>query len=371
MTDAAAPPAAGAREPLVQIRDLRVYFPITRGAVLRRQVGTVRAVDGVSLEIRPGETLGLVGESGSGKTTLGRALVRLNRPTAGSILFRGVDLAQLRGAAAKRVTADLQMVFQDPYGSFDPRMSIGGSVEEPLRAHGVGKAADRRAAVADLLATVGLPRRAAERFPHELSGGQRQRAGLARALALRPALIVADEAVSALDVSIQAQILNLLQRLQKQFDLTYLFIAHDLAVVRYVSDRVAVMYLGEVVELTTTEELYVNPLHPYTIALLSAIPIRDAAVEAARTRIVLSGDPPSAAAPPDGCRFHTRCWLRQQLGGPERCTTETPALAAAAPGHHVACHFAAEAAGSPTRREVLAYASDEPAPDQGRPGAWR
>ena len=369
MTETVEP--SGPPPALVQVRDLRVHFPLTRGAVLRRRVGAVRAVDGVSMDILRGETLGLVGESGSGKTTLGRALVRLHRPTSGSILFRGVDLARLRGAAAKRVTADLQMVFQDPYGSFDPRVSIGGSIEEPLRAHRVGRAAERRAAVADLLATVGLPPRAARRFPHELSGGQRQRAGLARALALKPALIVADEAVSALDVSIQAQILNLLQGLQKQFDLTYLFIAHDLAVVRYVSDRVAVMYLGEVVELTSTQDLYVNPLHPYTIALLSAIPIRDAAVEAARTRIVLSGDPPSAAAPPDGCRFHTRCWLRQQLGSPERCATEAPALDAAAPGHQVACHFAAEAAGSPTRREVLAYASDEPAPDQGRPGAWR
>ena len=342
---------------MVQVRDLRVHFPITRGAVLQRQVGVVRAVDGVSLDVLQGETLGLVGESGSGKTTLGRALVRLNRPTSGSILFRGVDLARLRGADAKRATADLQMVFQDPYGSFDPRMSVGDSVEEPLRAHHMGRATERQAMVAELLMTVGLPRRAAERFPHELSGGQRQRAGLARALALKPALIVADEAVSALDVSIQAQILNLLQRLQNQFELTYLFIAHDLTVVRYVSDRVAVMYVGEVVELTSTQQLYVNPLHPYTIALLSAIPIRDTAVEAARTRIVLSGDPPSPAAPPGGCRFHPRCWLRQQLDNPGRCATEPPPLTAVDPGHHVACHFATEAAASATRHEVLSYNS--------------
>jgi peptide/nickel transport system ATP-binding protein len=347
-----------APESLVQIQDLRVHFPITKGAILQRRVGWVRAVDGVTLEILRGETLGLVGESGSGKTTLGRSLVRLIKPTSGSIRFRGVDLARIKGARAKRLASDLQMVFQDPYSSFDPRMAIGSSIEEPLRAHRSGRPAERRAAVADLLATVGLPRRAAGRYPHELSGGQRQRAGIARALALRPALIVADEPVSALDVSIQAQILNLLQKLQAQFQLTYLFIAHDLAVVRYISDRVAVMYLGEVVELASTHELYANPLHPYTIALLSAIPISDAAVEAARARIVLRGDPPSPANPPAGCRFHTRCWLRQQLNNPERCATEVPGLVSAGEQHRVACHFADEAAASPMRKAVLAYAAD-------------
>ena len=356
------------RETVVQIRDLRVHFPITRGAVLRRQVGWVRAVDGVTLDILHGETLGLVGESGSGKTTLGRSLVRLIRPTSGSILFRGVDLARLKGGKAKQITADLQMVFQDPYGSFDPRMPIGASIEEPMRAHRSGRPSERRAAVADLLTTVGLPRRAAGRYPHELSGGQRQRAGIARALALRPALIVADEPVSALDVSIQAQILNLLQKLQQQFHLTYLFIAHDLAVVRYISDRVAVMYLGEVVELASTGELYTNPLHPYTIALLSAIPISDAAIEAARARIVLPGDPPNPAHPPAGCRFHTRCWLRQRLGNPERCATEVPALAIAGQQHQVACHFADDAASSPMRRAVLAYAADTPPEPPGEGG---
>jgi oligopeptide/dipeptide ABC transporter ATP-binding protein len=357
-----------AQESVVQIRDLRVHFPITRGAMLRRRVGWVRAVDGVTLDIHRGETLGLVGESGSGKTTLGRCLVRLIRPTSGSILFRGEDLVRVKGARAKQMTADLQMVFQDPYGSFDPRMLIGTSIAEPLRAHRTGRTSERRAAVTELLSTVGLPARAAGRYPHELSGGQRQRAGIARALAMRPALIVADEPVSALDVSIQAQILNLLQNLQAQFHLTYLFIAHDLAVVRYISDRVAVMYLGEVVELALTRELYSNPLHPYTIALLSAIPISDAAVEAARARIVLQGDPPNPANPPSGCRFHTRCWLRQRLGNPERCATEVPALATAATQHQVACHFKDEAAASPMRASVLAYAANA-APEPPAPGA--
>jgi oligopeptide/dipeptide ABC transporter ATP-binding protein len=299
----------------------------------------VHAVDGVSLDIHVGETLGLVGESGSGKTTLGRTLVRLLKPTSGSIRFRGKDFATLSGRAAKDVGSQLQMVFQDPYGSFDPRMTIGSSVQEPLRAQGVGDAAHRRQAVDELLRAVGLPPEMAERYPHELSGGQRQRAGLARALALKPALIVADEAVSALDVSIQAQILNLLQKLQAEFNLTYLFIAHDLSVVRYISDRVAVMYLGEIVELTTSRTLYADPLHPYTVALLSAIPVADVALEARRNRIVLPGDPPSPSSPPSGCRFHTRCWLRERIGNPDRCVEERPMLQQVKDNHSVACHF--------------------------------
>jgi peptide/nickel transport system ATP-binding protein len=345
----------GNRSPLLEVRDLKVHFPITRGVVFRRTVGMVRAVDGLSLDVRSGETLGLVGESGSGKSTLGRAIVRLYRPTAGSITFEGVDIASLRGAEAKRFRANCQMVFQDPYGSFDPRSSIAASIEEPLKIHRIGPRAERRSRVLELLATVGLPGRMATRYPHELSGGQRQRAGLARALALRPALIVADEAVSALDVSIQAQILNLLQRLQREFRLTYLFIAHDLAVVRHISDRIAVMYLGEIVELAPTDELYANPLHPYTVAMLSAIPVPDPVREAVREHIVLPGDPPNPASPPSGCRFHTRCWLRAQLGDPERCVVEQPQLRTLAPGRTVACHFAEEAAVSAVTKRVVGF----------------
>jgi len=338
---------------LLEVRDLKVHFPITRGVIFRKVVGTVRAVDGLSLDVRTGETLGLVGESGSGKSTLGRAIVRLYRPTAGSVRFEGVDVASLRGAEAKRFRANCQMVFQDPYGSFDPRLSIAASIEEPLRIHRTGPRAERRRRVLELLDTVGLPGRMASRYPHELSGGQRQRAGLARALALRPALIVADEAVSALDVSIQALILNLLQRLQREFRLTYLFIAHDLAVVRHISDRIAVMYLGEIVELAPTNELYSNPFHPYTVAMLSAIPVPDPVREAVREHIVLPGDPPNPASPPSGCRFHTRCWLRGQLGDPERCVIEEPALRELAPGRTVACHFAEEARASAVTKRVV------------------
>jgi ABC-type oligopeptide transport system ATPase subunit len=261
-----------APETLVQIQDLRVHFPITKGAILQRRVGWVRAVDGVTLEILRGETLGLVGESGSGKTTLGRSLVRLIKPTSGSIRFRGVDLARIKGARAKRLASDLQMVFQDPYSSFDPRMAIGSSIEEPLRAHRSGRPSERRAAVADLLATVGLPRRAAGRYPHELSGGQRQRAGIARALALRPALIVADEPVSALDVSMQSQVLNLMRELQERLSLTYLFISHDMAVVRFMADRVAVMTDGKLVEVGVADQVLSHPHHAYTKSLLDSVP---------------------------------------------------------------------------------------------------
>jgi len=337
---------------LLEVQDLRVHFPITRGVVFRKTIGTVRAVDGVTLDIRRGETVGLVGESGSGKTTIGRAIVRLYAPTSGRVVFEGTDLASLKGAGAKQVTARLQMVFQDPYSSLDPRMSVGKCIDEPLKVHRLGTKAERRARVEELLGTVGLPARMATRYPHELSGGQRQRVGLARALALRPSLVVADEAVSALDVSIQAQIINLLQRLQREFDLTYLFIAHDLAVVRHISDRIAVLYMGQVVESAPTDVLHDDPLHPYTIALLSAIPRPDPEIEARRTHIVLTGDPPSPAAPPPGCRFHTRCWLRQKLGNPERCEAEPPPLASVARGHAVACHFTDEVRASPERAAV-------------------
>ncbi len=342
-----------ARVPLLSIDDLRVHFPITKGVVLRRTVGQVQAVDGVSLELSEGETVGLVGESGSGKTTLGRAVVGLYRPTSGSIAFRGTDLGTIRSEDAKGVRAQLQMVFQDPFASLDPRWPIGASIGEPLRIHGVGNRRERRTRVGELLDVVGLPRRMAGRFPHELSGGQRQRVGLARALALRPALIVADEAVSALDVSVQAQIINLLQRLQREFGLTYLFIAHDLAVVHHISDRVAVMYLGRLVELASGSDLYGKPLHPYTVSLLSANPVPDPAVEARRQRIVLPGDPPNPASPPGGCRFHTRCWLRERLGSPERCASEDPPLRGLASGHTVACHFAEEVADSPVQRHAV------------------
>ena len=338
--------------PLLEVRDLRVHFPITQGVLVRRTTGTVRAVDGVSIDIDKGETVGLVGESGSGKTTIGRAIVRLYKPTEGRIVFEGTDLASLNGSDAKKVTARLQMVFQDPYSSLDPRMSVGKCIDEPLKIHRTGTKAQRRARVEELLGTVGLPARMATRYPHELSGGQRQRVGLARALALRPSLVVADEAVSALDVSIQAQIINLLQRLQREFDLTYLFIAHDLAVVRHISDRIAVLYMGQVVESAPTDVLHDDPLHPYTIALLSAIPRPDPVLEARRKHIVLSGDPPSPAAPPPGCRFHTRCWLRQKLGNPERCETETPALGSVGPEHAVACHFTDEVRSSAEREAV-------------------
>jgi oligopeptide/dipeptide ABC transporter ATP-binding protein len=328
--------------PLLEVDDLEVHFPVTRGVVFRRTIGTVRAVDGVSLTLGDGETVGLVGESGSGKTTLGRAIVGLYRPTGGTVRLRGVDLGSAGREQVKRARAELQMVFQDPFASLDPRWRIGSSIEEPLRVHRAGDRRARRERVAELLDVVGLSPAMASRFPHELSGGQRQRVGLARALALRPAVVVADEAVSALDVSIQAQILNLLQRLQREFGLTYLFIAHDLSVVEHVSDRVAVMYLGRIVELAGSEELFRSPMHPYTVSLLSAIPVPDPAVESRRDRIVLRGDPPSPASPPSGCRFHTRCWLRERLGNPERCVTEDPELRVMRPEHMGACHFAEE-----------------------------
>jgi oligopeptide/dipeptide ABC transporter ATP-binding protein len=335
-------------EPLLTVEDLKVWFPIT-GGVLRRRVGWVYAVDGVSLTINKGETLGLVGESGSGKTTTGRAIVRINQPTGGKVALAGEDLLALKGGDLRRRRRKFQMVFQDPYSSLDPRQTVGSILAEPLATHNLASGKARRDRVEELLRLVGLDPAFVQRYPHEFSGGQRQRIGIARALAVEPDLIVCDEPISALDVSIQAQVINLLERLQDEFSLTYLFIAHDLAVVRHISDRVAVMYLGKIVELASSEELYRRPLHPYTTALLSAVPVPDARVEKNRRRIVLKGDIPSPANPPSGCRFHTRCWLRERLGNPEICvTTEPPLQHAEGTGteasHVAACHFAKDLA---------------------------
>ena len=325
---------------LLEVRGLKVHFPIRRGILLERQVGAVQAVDGVDLDVERGTTYGLVGESGCGKSTLGRAVLRLIEPTAGTITFDGIDVSGLRGEEMRRLRSRMQMVFQDPLSSLDPRQNIESIILEPLRTHGLvtGAAADRR--VRELLDVVGLPSSAGGRYPHEFSGGQRQRIGIARSLALNPDLIVADEPVSALDVSIQAQVVNLLEELQKEFGLTYLVIAHDLAVVHHISETIGVMYLGRIVEQAKSEELYAKPRHPYTIALMSAVPIPDPEVEDRRERILLTGDLPSPANPPSGCRFHTRCPFRQ----PTRCHDEEPALRPLEPGHVVACHWAEQIA---------------------------
>ncbi len=336
--------ATGA-QPLLRTEGLKVHFPITEGIIFERQIGAVRAVDGVSLEVYPGETLGLVGESGCGKSTFARAVIRLLDTTAGSIVFDGTDITSLKGDAMRRTRRRMQMIFQDPYASLNPRMTIGSMLTEPLRVHNIARGKEAAKRAQRLVEIVGLPRNAINRYPHEFSGGQRQRAGIARALAVQPEFIAADEAVSALDVSIQAQIINLLAELQREFNLTYLFIAHDLSVVRHISDRIAVMYLGEVVELSPSRELYDQPLHPYTCALVSAVPIPDPRVETKRKRMILRGDVPSPANPPSGCRFHTRCWLRRELGDPERCAVESPELREMRTGHRVACHFAEELMG--------------------------
>ncbi len=322
---------------LLRVRGLQVHFPIRRGLLLDRTVGHVRAVDGVDLDLRRGQTYGLVGESGCGKSTLGRAVLRLEEPTAGSVELDGQDVLALGKRDLRTLRSRMQMVFQDPMASLDPRQSVESLLTEPLRAHGVpgGKAA-WHARVRELLEVVGLPASAAARYPHEFSGGQRQRIGIARAVALSPDLVVADEPVSALDVSVQAQVVNLLEDLQDRLGLTYLVIAHDLAVVRHISDVVGVMYLGVVVEQAPSDDLYAQPLHPYTLSLMSAIPVPDPEHEDARERILLSGDLPSPAAPPSGCRFHTRCPFRQAT----RCHDEVPALRELAPGHVVACHWA-------------------------------
>jgi oligopeptide/dipeptide ABC transporter ATP-binding protein len=350
---AAATRPAAADEPLLRTAQLRVHFPIMQGLVFERQVGAVRAVDGVSLDVRRGETLGLVGESGCGKSTMARAVIRLVDATEGEIWFDGQQITRASGQQLQRLRSRMQMIFQDPYASLNPRMTIGSMLAEPLKVHRLASGEEARKRVRELVEIVGLPRNAVNRYPHEFSGGQRQRAGIARALAVSPEFIAADEAVSALDVSIQAQIINLLAELQRELSLTYLFIAHDLSVVRHISDRIAVMYLGEVVELSPSRELYDRPLHPYTVALVSAVPIPDPAVELRRRRMILVGDVPSPANPPSGCRFHTRCWLRRELEYPERCVAEAPALRQLQPGHQVACHFAEELTGRERRDQLI------------------
>jgi oligopeptide/dipeptide ABC transporter ATP-binding protein len=337
-----APPAAprsgpdGA--PLVEVRDLVKHFPI-KGGILQRTVGLVQAVEGVSFDIRRGETLGLVGESGCGKTTVGRLLLRLIEPTSGSIRFDGQDITKLRGSALRPYRRRMQIIFQDPYASLDPRTPIGDSIGEGLRIHGIGKGEERRRRVAAMMDKVGLMPYHARRYPHEFSGGQRQRIGIARALVLEPDLVVCDEPVSALDVSIQAQVLNLLKSLQVELGLTYVFIAHNMGVVEHISDRVAVMYLGRIAEVAERREMFRDPEHPYSQALMSAIPIPDPALR--RRRIILKGDVPSPVNPPSGCRFNPRCQLRAELGNPQICATTVPPLVplGGAVEHEVACHF--------------------------------
>jgi oligopeptide transport system ATP-binding protein len=321
------------REALVQVKGLKKYFPVTQGILLQRKVADVKAVDGLDFEIRRGETLGLVGESGCGKSTTGRSILQLYRPTAGQVLFEGKDLVNLRGEELRRMRRNMQMIFQDPYASLNPRMTVGDIIGEPLEVHDIAKGKEKKERVQELLQIVGLNPYFVNRYPHEFSGGQRQRIGVARALAVNPDFIVCDEPISALDVSIQAQIINLLEALQEKFHLTYLFIAHDLSVVRHISDRVAVMYLGKIVELTDRDSLYRNPLHPYTKALLSAVPIPDPVVEEKRERIILVGDVPSPVNPPSGCRFHTRCPLAIDI-----CKRVDPEFRDTSKDHWVACH---------------------------------
>jgi peptide/nickel transport system ATP-binding protein len=324
-------------EPLLRVEGLQVHFPIKRGIVVDRTVGHVKAVDGVDLSIERGTTYGLVGESGCGKSTLGRAVLRLEEPTAGKVWFDGVDVASLKPEPLRQLRRRMQMVFQDPLGSLDPRQDVESLLAEPLRAHGLaGSRAETGKKLRELLDSVGLPTAALRRYPHEFSGGQRQRIGIARAITVEPDLLIADEPVSALDVSVQAQVVNLLEELQERLGLTYLVIAHDLAVVRHISDVVGVMYLGSLVEQAPADALYETPLHPYTRALMSAVPVPDPVVEDARERILLSGDLPSPANPPTGCRFHTRCPWRQET----RCDDEVPVLRELGPGHLVSCHWA-------------------------------
>jgi len=326
--------AALAGEDLLEVKDLVMHFPLTKGIIFQRQVGAVQAVDGVSFTVKKGETLGMVGESGCGKSTTGRAILQLYKPTAGQVNFHGQDLTKLGSGEMRKMRRHLQMIFQDPYASLNPRMTVGNIIAEPMQIHNLVPKNERNERVQELLETVGLNPYFANRYPHEFSGGQRQRIGVARALAANPEFIVADEPVSALDVSIQAQIVNLMEDLQQQFGLTYLFIAHDLSVIRHISDRVAVMYLGKVVELATRDGLYDNPLHPYTKALLSAVPIPDPVVEKKRERIILTGDVPSPINPPSGCHFHTRCPYVMDI-----CKAEEPAFADQGGGHFVACHL--------------------------------
>jgi oligopeptide transport system ATP-binding protein len=346
--------------PLVEVRHLKKYFPIREG-VMQREVARVHAVDDVSFAVRKGETLGLVGESGCGKSTLGRTIVRLLEPTDGQILFEGDDITHLRTRKLRPLRREMQMIFQDPYASLNPRKRVGSIIGDPLKIHGVGTKADRKRRVQELLETVGLSPEHYNRFPHEFSGGQRQRIGVARALALRPKLIIADEPVSALDVSIQSQILNLLEDLQEQFDLTYIFIAHDLGVVRHVSDRIAVMYLGKLVEVSPAEELYDKPIMPYTEALLSAVPVPDPDLSEQRERIVLTGDVPSPIDPPSGCRFHPRCRYMTDV-----CTEIEPPLTDF-DGHLSACHHPLNVSREEALRAVVAPETPASAPDDATP----
>ena len=321
-------------EILLHVDDLKMHFPIYRG-VFQRQVGAVHAVDGVSFDVKRGETLGLVGESGCGKSTTGRTILQLYKPTSGNVSFDGTDLVKLKGEQMRQMRRRMQMIFQDPYASLNPRMTVAQLVGEPLMVHSVATGAEIAERVAHLLELVNLNPAFATRYPHEFSGGQRQRIGVARALALQPSFIICDEPISALDVSIQAQVVNLLEELQDQFNLTYLFIAHDLSMVKHISDRVAVMYLGVIVELASRDELYAKPLHPYTQALLSAVPIPDPVADAKRKRVILQGDVPSPVNPPSGCRFRTRCPIAEAV-----CAETRPEFREIRPGHFVACFFA-------------------------------
>lgn len=319
---------------LVEVQGLKKYFPIERGFLIKRKVGDVKAVDGVSFAVYPGETLGLVGESGCGKSTTGRTILRLYAVTDGRVFFKGTEITALGGEGMRKMRPRMQMIFQDPHASLNPRMTVSQLISEPLLVHTGMNRDERSARVHELLEMVGLNPRFDSRYPHEFSGGQRQRIGVARALALNPEFVVCDEPISALDVSVQAQVVNLLEDLQDRLELTYLFIAHDLSMVRHISDRVAVMYLGKIMELAPREELYSNPLHPYTQALLSAVPVPDPLVEAERERVILEGDVPSPAKPPSGCVFHTRCPIAQEV-----CFNEIPEYREIKPGHFVACHL--------------------------------
>ncbi|AVV40382.1 dipeptide ABC transporter ATP-binding protein [Streptomyces sp. ID05-04B] len=360
-TDAAAsvPPQASSpedREVLLRVQGLQKHFPIRKG-VLQRQVGAVKAVDGIDFEVRKGETLGVVGESGCGKSTMGRVITRLEEPTGGTIHFEGQDITRLKASAMRPLRRDIQMIFQDPYGSLNPRHTIGGIVSAPFRLQGVEPEGGVKKEVQRLLELVGLSPEHYNRYPHEFSGGQRQRIGIARALALKPKLVVADEPVSALDVSIQAQVVNLMDDLQKDLGLTYVIIAHDLSVVRHVSDRIAVMYLGKIVELADRTSLYQAPMHPYTKALMSAVPVPDPKRRGAKSeRILLKGDVPSPISPPSGCRFHTRCWKATQV-----CATQEPVLVELRTGQQVACHHPENFADQAPQDVVLLTAAKEAA----------
>jgi oligopeptide transport system ATP-binding protein len=323
------------QEPLVQIRDLKKYFPIHKGALIQRHVGDIKAVDGVSFDIFKGETLGLVGETGSGKTTVGRTMIRLYEPTEGKVVLDGIDLFSLKSKEMSLIRRRIAIIFQDPYASLNPRMTIGSIIAEPLEIHKIASGKEKDERVNELLGMVGLGPYAVNRFPFEFSGGQRQRIGIARALAINPDLIVCDEPISSLDVSIQAQVVNLLEKLQKQLGLTYLFIAHDLSMVRHISDRMAVMYLGKIMELADRDEIYLRPVHPYTQALMSAVPVPDPDIAEERKHIILEGDMPSPANPPEGCNFSTRCQYAKDI-----CHEQDPEFREVKAEHFVACHFA-------------------------------